>query len=136
LSKFVKLLGRTKVKYKCPDLNASHELLTQVCEGHVLAALIQRTGMEGFEELRGKISSGAWREAVESIANDWLQLDFVDRMREDAGCEAARATTGGVCAGTYVAERYAEEGSGNPQEAGKYIHCQCRFLSRHIGAPF
>jgi hypothetical protein len=93
LSKFVKLLGRTKVKEKCPDLNASHELLTQVCEGHVLAALIQRTGVDGFEELRGKISSGAWREAVESIANDWVQLDFVDRMREDARSEAERATT-------------------------------------------
>jgi hypothetical protein len=93
LSKFVKLLGRTKVKDKCPNLNASHDLLTQVCEGHVLAALIQRTGVEGFEDLRGIISSGAWREAVESIANDWVQLDFVDRMREDAACEAARATT-------------------------------------------
>jgi hypothetical protein len=93
LSKFVKLLGRTKVKDKCPNLNASHELLTQVCEGHVLAALIQRTGVNGFEELRHKISSGAWRDAVESIANDWLQLDFVDRLREDAGCEAAMATT-------------------------------------------
>jgi hypothetical protein len=28
------LLGRTKVKDKCPNLNAPHELLTQVCEGY------------------------------------------------------------------------------------------------------
>jgi hypothetical protein len=67
LSKFVKLLGRTKVKDKCPNLNASHELPTQVCEGYMLAALSQRTGAEGFEGLRAKISPGAWREAVESI---------------------------------------------------------------------
>jgi hypothetical protein len=52
LSKFVKLLGRTKIKEKCPNLNASHELLTQVCEGHVLAALIERTGADGFDGLR------------------------------------------------------------------------------------
>jgi hypothetical protein len=51
----------------CPNLNASHELLTQVCEGYVLTALSQRTGAEGFEGLRAKISPGAWREAVESI---------------------------------------------------------------------
>jgi hypothetical protein len=32
LSKFVKLLGRTKIKDKCPNLNASHELLIQVSD--------------------------------------------------------------------------------------------------------
>jgi hypothetical protein len=104
LSKFVKLLGRTKIKEKCPNLNASHELLIQVCEGlrevprfesnelpiqvcegHVLAALIERTGADGFEGLRGKIASGAWREAVDGMVDDdWLRLNYVDRLRGDA----------------------------------------------------
>jgi hypothetical protein len=89
LSKFVKLLGRTKIKEKCPDLNASHELLTQVCEGHVLAALIERTGAGDFEGFRDKVASGEWRKAVESIVDeDWLQLDFVDGLREDAQDQA------------------------------------------------
>jgi hypothetical protein len=92
LWKFVKLLDRTKVKDKCPNLNASHELLTQVCKGHVLAVLIERTGVQDFEILRAKISSGAWREAVECIAEDWLQLDFVDQLRQDARMEAAMET--------------------------------------------
>jgi hypothetical protein len=35
LSKFVKLLGRTKIREGCPNLKASHDLLVQVCEGHV-----------------------------------------------------------------------------------------------------
>jgi hypothetical protein len=95
LSKFVKLLGRTKIKEKCPNLNASHELLTQVCEGHVLAALIERTGADGFEGLRGKIASGAWREALDSMDDDWLRLNYVDRLRGDArqAAEAATADT-------------------------------------------
>jgi hypothetical protein len=96
LSKFVKLLGRTKIKEKCPNLNASHELLTQVCEGHVLAALIERTGADGFDGLRAKIASGAWREALNSMVDDdWLRLNYVDRLRGDArqAAEAATADT-------------------------------------------
>jgi stress-induced morphogen len=96
LSKFVKLLGRTKIKEKCPNLNASHELLTQVCEGHVLAALIARTGADGFEGLRAKIASGEWREALNSMVDDdWLRLNYVDRLRGDArqAAEAATADT-------------------------------------------
>jgi hypothetical protein len=58
----------------------------------VLAALIQRTGAEGFVGLRAKISPGAWREAVESIVDDWLRLDYVDRLREDARSDVALAT--------------------------------------------
>jgi hypothetical protein len=93
LSKFVKLLGRTRVKEKCPNLNASHELLTQVCEGHVLAALIERTGAGGFEGLRAKIASGEWREALNSMVDeDWLRLNYVDRLRGDAR-QAAEAAT-------------------------------------------
>jgi hypothetical protein len=96
LSKFVKLLGRTKIKEKCLNLNASHELLTQVCEGHVLAALIERTGAGGFEGLRAKIASGEWREALNSMVDDdWLRLNYVDRLRGDArqAAEAATADT-------------------------------------------
>jgi hypothetical protein len=96
LWKFVKLLGRTKVKEKCPDLNASHELLTQVCEGHVLAALIERLGVLGLEALGPKVSSGAWLEAVKSIVDDWLRLDFVDRVRQESRREAAAATSDDV----------------------------------------
>jgi hypothetical protein len=89
LSKFVKLLGRTKIKEGCPNLNASHELLQQVCEAHVLAALIARTGAQGFEGLRAKVASGEWKHAVNAIVDDdWLRLDFVDRLREDARDEA------------------------------------------------
>jgi hypothetical protein len=84
LSKFVRLLGRTKIKEGCPNLNASHELLQQVGQGHVLAALIHRTGVESFEGLRGKVASGDWRAAVNSIVDDWLRLDFVDGLREKA----------------------------------------------------
>jgi hypothetical protein len=89
LSKFVKLLGRTKIKEGCPNLNASHELLQQVCEGHVLAALIERTKAGGFEGLRAKVASGEWKRAVDSIVDeDWLRLDYVDRLRETARDEA------------------------------------------------
>jgi hypothetical protein len=89
LSKFVKLLGRTKIKEGCPNLNASQELLQQVGEGHVLAALIERTGARGFDGLREKVASGEWKRAVDSIVDDdWLRLDFVDRLREDARDEA------------------------------------------------
>jgi hypothetical protein len=85
LSKFVKLLGRTKIKEGCPNLNASHELLQQVGEGHVLAALIERTNAGGLDGLRAKVASGQWKSAVDSIVDDdWLRLDFVDRLREDA----------------------------------------------------
>jgi hypothetical protein len=68
-SKFVKLLGRTKIKEGSPNLNASHELLQQVCEAHILAALIERTDSEahGFDGLRGKVASGEWKQAVDSI---------------------------------------------------------------------
>jgi hypothetical protein len=90
LSKFVKLLGRTKIREGCPDLNASHELLVQVCEGHVLAALIERTQSGTLEGLRAKVATGEWKAAVESMGDDWLQLDFVDQLREDARDEARR----------------------------------------------
>jgi hypothetical protein len=89
LSKFVKLLGRTKIKEGCPNLNASHELLQQVGAGHVLAALIERTGAGTLDGLRAKVASGEWKRAVDSIVDDdWLRLDFVDRLREDACDEA------------------------------------------------
>jgi hypothetical protein len=89
LFRFVKLLGRTKIKEGCPDLNASHELLQQVGAGHVLAALIERTGAGTLDGLRAKVASGEWKRAVDSIVDDdWLRLDFVDRPREDASDEA------------------------------------------------
>jgi hypothetical protein len=90
LSKFVKLLGRTKIREGCPNLNASHDLLIQVSEGHVLAALIERTQSGTLEGLRAKVASGQWKAAVESMVDDWLQLEFVDKLRADARNDARR----------------------------------------------
>jgi hypothetical protein len=88
LSKFVKLLGRTKIREGCPNLNASQELLTQVCEGHILAALIERTKAGSMNGLRSKVATGQWKDAVESLVDEWLQLDSVEHLREDARDEA------------------------------------------------
>jgi hypothetical protein len=90
LSKFAKLLGRTKIREGCPNLNASHHLLMQVCEGHVLAALMKRTQSGTLEGLRAKVASGEWRAAVEKMVDNWLQLDFVGHLREDARDAARR----------------------------------------------
>jgi hypothetical protein len=55
----------------------------------VLAALIERTGAGGFDGFRQKVASSEWRKAVVYLVDeDWLQLDFVDRLREDAKDDA------------------------------------------------
>jgi len=88
LWKFVKMLGRTEITAKCPNLNTAHDLLTQASEAHVLAALIERCGVTDLNSLSEIIASGQRRTQVEEMGADWLQLKFVDSLRDTATSKA------------------------------------------------
>jgi hypothetical protein len=91
LWKFVKMLGRTEITAKCPNLNAAHDLLTQASEAHVLAALVERCGITDLNSLGEIIASGKWRTQVEEMVVDWLQLKFVDSLRDAATSKAVQS---------------------------------------------
>jgi hypothetical protein len=91
LWKFVKMLGRTEITAKCPNLNAAHDLLTQASEAFVLAALIERCGVTDLNSLSEIVASGRWRTQVQEMVVDWLQLEFVDGLRDKATSEAIRS---------------------------------------------
>jgi hypothetical protein len=91
LWKFVRMLGRTEITAKCPNLNAAHDLLTQVSEAHVLAALIERCGVTDLNSLSTTVASGEWRAQVEGMVTDWLQLNFVDGLRDKAISQATQS---------------------------------------------
>jgi hypothetical protein len=56
LWKFVKMLGRTEITAKCPNLNAAHDLLSQASEAFVLAALVEMVA----DRLQLKFVDGLW----------------------------------------------------------------------------
>jgi hypothetical protein len=87
MTRFIKLLGRTKVSEKTPNLNAAHELLTQVSEGHVLTALMHKCRVQNMQELDRKVESGEWKAQVEDMVAD-LAFDHVDTLREEAEGQA------------------------------------------------
>ena len=91
LWKFVKMLGCTEITAKCPNLNAAHDLLTQASEAHVLAALIERCGLTDLNSLSEIIASGKWYSQVEEMVEDWLQLKFVDSLRDTAASKAVES---------------------------------------------
>jgi hypothetical protein len=91
LWKFVKMLRRTEITAKCPNLNAAHDLLTQASEARVLAALIEQCGVTDLNSLSEIIASGRWRMQVEEMVTDWLQLKFVDGLRDKATSEAIQS---------------------------------------------
>jgi hypothetical protein len=93
LTKFAKLLGRTKIQADCPDLNASHRLLTQVSEGHILAALIERAGKSSMNDFEHIVRTGQWRPLVEGLVDEMLKLDYVDELRERVKRQAAESYT-------------------------------------------
>ena len=84
MSRFIKLLSRTKVTAKCPDLNAAHDLLMQVGLGHILAALARLAGVTTIEQLGTKVSDGSWVGLIERLVDEMLSLDHVDKMRNEA----------------------------------------------------
>jgi hypothetical protein len=84
----VKMLGRTEITAKCPNLNAAHDLLSQASKAFVLAALVERCGITDLNSLSEIIASGRWRRQVEEMVADWLQLKFVDGLRDKATSEA------------------------------------------------
>jgi len=89
LWKFVKMLGRTEISAKCPNLNAAHDLLTQASDAHIFAALIEWCGVADFNSQVSEIvASGRWRTQVEEMVADWLQLNTVDVLRRKATSEA------------------------------------------------
>jgi hypothetical protein len=72
-----------------PGTVRSHDLVFHFT--WVTAKTVGRSAQAGtLEGLRAKVASGDWRAAVEKMADDWLQLDFVDELREDARNEARR----------------------------------------------
>jgi hypothetical protein len=79
------MLGRTEISAKRPNLNAAHETSIR---SHVLAALIERCGVTDLNSLRETIASGRWRTQVEEMVTDWLQIKFVDGLRDEAALEA------------------------------------------------
>jgi hypothetical protein len=91
LWKFVKMLGRTEITAKCPNLNAAYDLLTQASEAFVLAALIERCGVTDLNSLSEIVASSRWRTQVQEMVVDWLQLEFVDGLRDKATSEAIRS---------------------------------------------
>jgi hypothetical protein len=91
LAKFAKQLGRTKVDEKTVDLNASHELLTQNLEAHVLAAMIENGCNGRLDGLKDLMKSNRWPQVVDSVVDTFLNRSKVGELRDKARDAARRS---------------------------------------------
>ena len=91
LSRYVKMLSRTNIKEKNPDLNASHALLEQVGTAHILALMTQQlAGVTDNGGLASVVADGSYVGLVDRLVDEFLPLGKVNQIREDA-TEAGRA---------------------------------------------
>ena len=84
LASFIELLGRTKVKEKCPDLNASHKMLEHVGVAHILALLMHIARVSNVEQLGRVVEDGSYVRLVGKLVDEYLPVGKVEGMRRDA----------------------------------------------------
>lgn len=85
LHRFIKLLGRTKIKdTKTPNLNASHDFLVHCGAGHILAAIMKECRADTLDDLAAKVKDGSWMASVKELVRKNMPLDHVDKLRDSA----------------------------------------------------
>ena len=84
LASFIELLGRTKVKEKCPDLNASHKLLEHVGTAHILALLMRLARVSDVDQFKRVVENGTYVRLVGKLVDEYLPVGKVEGMRRDA----------------------------------------------------
>lgn len=98
-TRFAKHLGRTRVLEKGGDYNATHRLIVQIIEGHILAAFLEISKSGSLEQLRTKIRRENWVNWVDKIYAEYYPLIKVGVLRTnalDSALEAWQALAGPI----------------------------------------
>lgn len=83
-TRFATHLGRTRVLEKGGDYNATHRLIIQVMEGHILAALMEVSKSTSLEELMAKSRTDNWMAWIDQVSAEYFPLIKVGFLRSNA----------------------------------------------------
>lgn len=89
-TKLCGILGRTRVLDSKPDYNATHRLIVQIMEAHMLAAFVEIAGVKNLDALKTKVAVVNWVDIIDQVYAEFYPLAKVGNLRKSAH-EAAQA---------------------------------------------